>query len=424
MKIAWLVNIVMPELAEDLGLWKTSLGGWLIGQMNGLKKAGYPLTILSISKDIHELTWRTLHNVDFCVIPDQPEESIRETFRAVLGKIKPDVFHIFGTETSAAAIAFSISDTNHTVVSIQGFVGVYANHVRDGIPEKYYKATWLKRLGKRWLHGSVIADDAHRLAKSGLRESGVLENARHVIGRTTWDRAYMYHRNPKAKYYVCREILRESFYGDRWDAARCQRHTIFLSQSASPIKGLHQVLKALPMILRKYPDTVVFIAGAPLSNFPKRNPIKQKAVEYFSGYQGYIESLVRENNLYGKIHFLNYLDESSMMAQYLKANVFVLPSAIENSPNSLGEAMLLGVPCVASCVGGVQDMLTAPEEGFIYPFDEPYMLAYYVCRIFESDELAMSISQKARAHAAKTHNQEENTKDLLEIYRKVGGFNG
>lgn len=420
MKIVWLINIIMPELAEELGLWKTSLGGWLIGQMNSLRETRHHLTIISVSSGVEDETWKTIHEIDYCVLPEKGDIELKKHFQTVLNKLSPDVFHIFGTESNAAALAFSVANPSITAVSIQGLVGVYSIHVRDGIPEKYYKSTLLKRIGKRILRGSVIEEDSFRLAQNGEREQTILKNARHIIGRTTWDKACTYHTNPKANYYVCREILRDSFYHEQWNVNRCERYTIFLSQSASPIKGLHQVLKALPLILKKYPDTVVNVAGAPLSRFVKRSPLKQLAVEYFCGYQGYIEKLVRENNLYSQIRFLNYLNEEQMREAYLKANVFVLPSSIENSPNSLGEAMILGVPCVASCVGGVQNMLSAPEEGFIYPFEEPYMLAYYVCKIFESDDLAMKLSLKARKHALHTHNAEQNTKDLIRVYHKIG----
>ena len=44
----------------------------------------------------------------------------------------------------------------------------------------------------------------------------------------------------------------------------------------------------------------------------------------------------------------------------------MLPSSCENSPNSLGEAMLLGMPCVASNAGGIPDMLAAGREGLLY----------------------------------------------------------
>ena len=67
-----------------------------------------------------------------------------------------------------------------------------------------------------------------------------------------------------------------------------------------------------------------------------------------------------------------------MKERFLKSNVFVSPSTIENSPNSLGEAMLLGIPCISSDVGGVKNLLKHEEEGYVYQTDAPYMLAYYV----------------------------------------------
>lgn len=75
-----------------------------------------------------------------------------------------------------------------------------------------------------------------------------------------------------------------------------------------------------------------------------------------------------------------------MKERYLKSQVFVLPSSIENSPNSLGEAMLLGVPCIASDVGGVRCLMTHSVEGLIYPADDPRLLAYDICEMFAHPE--------------------------------------
>lgn len=419
MKIAWLINIVMPEVAEELGIWKTTLGGWIVGQINELKKTKNELVVISVSQDVAKVQKIYKDNIIYYVLPYEEKSKIYERLTALMEEIKPDVFHIFGTETDVASIAFQTVQPEKTVISIQGLVSIIAKHMGNGIPEQYYKSNFWKRIGKNIFNGSIIEDNEVRLTKKGEMEIALIKRAHHIIGRTTWDKACIDQINMNANYYSCNEILRAPFYYNKWNVDECQRHTIFLSQSASPIKGLHQVIKALPLILKQFPDTQVYIAGEPLSDFPKRNNLKQLIVEYFCGYQGYIEKLVRESSVSEHIHFLNYLDEEKMVEQYLKANVFVLPSSIENSPNSLGEAMLLGVPCIAACVGGVQDMLYEPEEGFIYPFDEPYMLAWYVCKIFESDELAKKISRNARCHAVKTHERDNNTKNLIEIYTRI-----
>ena len=113
------------------------------------------------------------------------------------------------------------------------------------------------------------------------------------------------------------------------------------------------------------------------------------------------------------------LNAEDMKKQFLKSEVFVSPSVIENSPNSVGEAMLLGMPIVSSNVGGVSDMLVHGKEGYLYQADAPYLLAYYIGLLFDNQEKERELGENARIHARKTHNKEENIKKLLEIYAEL-----
>jgi len=136
-------------------------------------------------------------------------------------------------------------------------------------------------------------------------------------------------------------------------------------------------------------------------------------------YHKYLGRLIIKYGLQNHVTFLGSLDESSICQRYLKSHVFVSPSSIENSPNSVGEAMLLGVPTVSSDVGGVKNMLTHNEEGYTYQYDAPYMLAYYVVKIFNDDDLALKFSRNAKIHAIKTHSREENLNQLMSIYEDI-----
>ena len=103
----------------------------------------------------------------------------------------------------------------------------------------------------------------------------------------------------------------------------------------------------------------------------------------------------------------------------LKCNVSVCPSAIENSSNSIGEALAIGMPVVASYVGGTPDFIEHNKEGFLYPFNEYYMLQHYIERIFKSDDIAKKISCNAYERAKKLYDRNQNKKDLIEIYEKI-----
>ena len=81
--------------------------------------------------------------------------------------------------------------------------------------------------------------------------------------------------------------------------------------------------------------------------------------------------------------------------------------------------MLLGMPIVSSDVGGVKNMMTHSEEGFVYQMDAPYMLAHYVNRIFGDDELARSMGAAAHNHAVGTHDRAVNAHRLFEIYEDI-----
>ena len=99
--------------------------------------------------------------------------------------------------------------------------------------------------------------------------------------------------------------------------------------------------------------------------------------------------MIEKYELGKNIEFTGLLNENQMIERLLKTNVFILPSAIENSSNSLGEAMLLGLPCIASNTGGTMDILKHKEEGLLYPYTEPAILAEYIGRFFENDELCI-----------------------------------
>ena len=127
------------------------------------------------------------------------------------------------------------------------------------------------------------------------------------------------------------------------------------------------------------------------------------------------------NHLEGAVTFLGRLDEDRMLQCFLRSHVFISPSSIENSPNSVGEAMLLGMPVISSDVGGVADMLRRDVEGYLYPPGDVAMLAERICTVFDpnNQEMIQDMGGAARKHALQTHDPETNYRRLLEIYHEI-----
>jgi glycosyltransferase involved in cell wall biosynthesis len=424
MNILWLTNVALPEASLLMNEKITPFGGWFVSASTALAEHdGIGISIAFPKTGLSDILVLNGAKIKFYAFPSvgQKELSFSKNnphLTKILDEAKPDIVHIFGTEFAhTLAMVNACKERNvKVVIWIQGLISICAQHYMACLPAK---------LQNKFTFRDFLKQDNLKQQQSKFKELGALEiealrKVNHVIGRTTWDKACTNQINPNAQYHFCNETLRDEFYKHNWDINQCEKHSIFVSQASYPIKGLHFVLEAMPIILRRFPDTKLYIGG---QNITKTDTLKDKL--RMSSYGKYIKELIKKYELKNNVVFTGILNEKQMCERYIKSHVFVCPSSIENSPNSLGEAMILGVPCVSSDVGGVVDLLSHNSEGFVYQTDAPYMLGHYISEIFASDNLAVNISKKARGHALRTHNREKNIEEMIKIYNiMLGDDNG
>ena len=424
MRILWICNVKIAKIDRiNQSSNKVYVGGWLEGMSDLLLKdkdvsliycyPNYESDLLIEGHESNFYSYGIPMKYSEATKTLNTDSSAVHDFKKILEKTKPDIVHFWGTEFLYALEFYKVLKNyqqgryeDKAIISIQGLVSVYAKHFVAGIPDRIMKSSTLSEFKG---HCSL------RLMKEsyifrGTKEEELLKYAKNVIGRTSWDEACTAIINSKRTYYKCNESLRSVFYSGKWEYKKCRPHQIFISQASYPIKGLHKVLEAVNLIKDRYPDLLIKVAG---QNIFKGSKIKGNT------YGNYIQSLIKKYDLSHNIEFCGMLDADNMKKILLESNVFVSPSSIENSPNSLGEAMLLGMPCIASDVGGCADMMEHKKEGLIYPFDESYKLAFYLCKVFDDDLLANSLGQEARKKAHITHNKEKNNEVLCEIYKKI-----
>ena len=429
MKVLWLCNIMLPFIAKSLGHKIVVKEGWLSGLASKLmeKKEQNNITLaicFPASDDFkfadgdHSLFIKnTVKGVPYYVCredtvhPENYDASMEESLGAIVKDFEPDVVHIFGTEyPHTLAMAKVFGRPERTLVGIQGLCGAIAEVYMADLPVDIQKKKTFRDLLKK----DGLLEQQQKFVQRGENEKAALALVGHVTGRTDFDKEMTKKLAPQAKYHFMNETLRDEFYHDSWNIDRIQRYSLFLSQGNYPIKGLHYVLDILPEIVEKYPETVVYVAGDVITaNKSLKDKIK------ISGYGKYLLDTIRKKKLEDHVKFLGRLNSDKICARYLKTHVFLCPSAIENSPNSVGEAMLLGVPVVSADVGGVHNLLTHNQDGILYEKNKPQQMKEAILRIFEDDKLAMSLSSNARAHAKKTHDAESNYCRLLEIYHEI-----
>lgn len=105
--------------------------------------------------------------------------------------------------------------------------------------------------------------------------------------------------------------------------------------------------------------------------------------------------------------------------ELLNSTLYFHSSYVENSPNSVCEAQILGIPVVASRVGGIDSLVEQGKTGFLYPVTDPYMAAYYIKYLVESPETNIAMGAAAKDVALIRHDKNEIIKDLLETYRAI-----
>lgn len=350
------------------------------------------------------------------------EEKTEKRLREIMECFKPDLIHCFGTEyphTLAAVRAFGRKE--RTLIGIQGLCSIYAGHFRADLPDR----VWKRITFRDWIKKDDLRRQHEKYVQRGVFEIEAVQRAGHVTGRTGWDKKYTGEWNPGAAYHFMNETLRSNFYDGRWEEGNCRKYSVFLSQGDYPIKGLHYMLRAMPEILRDYPKTEIFVAGnSIIKSAAERGINGLKGKLKLESYGKYILQLMKETGTLSKVHFLGRLNAQQMKEQYLASHVFVCPSSIENSPNSVGEAMLLGMPVVCAEVGGVADILKDGVEGLLYPAGDVNRLAEAVKMVFAGGERVQAYREAARVHAKNTHDPQKNYERLVEIYTEIAGDRG
>ena len=407
MRILWITNIMLPPLAEAKCLRVPAVGGWMYSSLKRLKEqSGFDIAVATVYAG-NKLDITEVDGIKYYLLPLKGKSAIKynpfleQYWQQVHNDFKPDVIHIHGSEYPHGLAYVRACGSKGVVVSLQGIISCIARYYAAGISHDNVKKCLTFR--------DVVKNDnlpkgQRDFEKRGIYEIELLQRVNHIIGRTEWDKTHSWAINPKAQYHFCGETLRDSFYNKHWFYENCEPHSIFVSQASYPIKGVHMLFEAMPLILRRYPDAKIYVAGSDPTDRPWYR---------ITGYGKYLKKQIARLGIADHIVFTGMLDEKAMCDRYLKSNVFVCCSSIENSPNSLGEAQLLRMPYVASFVGGVPEIVNYSQD-VLYRFEEYEMLAKKICQVFATDgNYIPSEFDNSR------YDGERNTQDLISIYNKI-----
>lgn len=411
MRVLWIINMVLPDVAAGLNMKTSASGGWLVDYSNRL--AADPdteiatMTYANVDCDIDE-TVCGIRNFIFAgggkrLLFDDPKTE-KDCIK-VLEAFRPDIIHIHGTEYSIGAAMVKLKPHVPILLTIQGILTRISDEYYGGMPlSERLKTVNLKSLLK--LKTPFFSKAL--MTKNAKRERFVLNSVKHVTGRTEWDRSVMLSINDNLIYHRFNYNLRSEFYtAPKWDIKNIDRHTVYTGAATYTLKGLHVLLRAIAIVKNTYPDVKVLIP-ANNSDYKNANP-----------YERYILKLIKELEIENNVSFIGRKNADGVAEVLSRSHVCVVPSAMEGASATMCEAMMIGTPGICSYRGGMTDLLRDGESGFYYDFKEYPMLACRIMQLFENDELCCGFSRRAMKDAQLRHDRDKNYSQLKEIYYEM-----
>lgn len=315
----------------------------------------------------------------------------------IIDDFKPDIIQIFGSENYFGLLR------KHTnipiVIHMQGCLPPYHNAL---FPVGINKYDFYFTQGLTWRYRWIGLRSEPAFRKQAEQEIHIIRSCQYFMGRTEWDKGLVDLFNPGAKYFHCEEALRDVFLQNTkiWSYRESSEVRIVSVISNPWYKGVDLILKTAQLLKR-------FVK----LNFEWQVYGVQNVAFYENKYG------IRADNVNVKI--MGTVSKDELVDVLCDAICFVHPSYIDNSPNSVCEAQILGLPILATHVGGISSIVRDGETGILFPANDPYTLAAKIKEVIRSPELAVRLGKAAREQALKRHDPMMIRMKLMNIYNQI-----
>lgn len=406
-KVLWVASFELPIVSQISGNKENVSGGWISSLLEEMKSnQRYEIAICCPSNSVPVGKY-TQDNIEIYTLETALSKAYNR-FIEIIEDYKPEILHLWGAEVDFSLPAASaFNNMARTVVHIQGCMNRYVYHFNSGLPWSTLNIPKLGEVLRRTSIPSMRLTYKRRMKS----EDKVMHLCGNAMGRTRFDENFCKDKNNRISYFRCGEIMRKSFYSP-FNVTKNHRHEILFCNANNHFKGFHILVDACGMLKKKYADFSINVVGSDIYDY-KTGFLTDKR------YWSYLRKKIDKNGLKENIHFLGTLNEKSMYEIMKKSDVFISASACENSSNAICEAMLTGLPVIASDVGGNADLIEHNKTGFLYPFDAPYMLSYYIELLFSHSETAEMIAANARTAIEGRCSPEVVRNELLNVYNTI-----
>lgn len=379
MKILWIAPlgfITKESINKQAGTWVISLARALVASNLELK-------IISLSRDQdNDVIEMQLENIEFVFIKVPSIKLDVLTFNILkIKRVKKylkgiiddyDILHIHGTEQQYQAMAHGLKIPK--IISIQGIISEYIKVMPLDL-KKYI----LWKIKSYYEKKHIALDNNYSC-------------------RTHWDSKFIKSHNQSSNIFMIWEIIREDFFYDNFSL---KKENILFVGGKNPIKGLKELLVAYNNSIQSLGYKLIVLGDCTLDDIQKF--IKAKNLTNIQ-----IENITCRGRV----------DSKEMVKAYKESYCLAHPTYIDNSPNSICEAQLSGLPVIASDVGGVSSLIENNKTGLLID-NSPHAIELAVKKLHFDTSLRNTISKNSRQVARKRHDVEEIVHQTLNMYEKV-----
>ncbi len=167
----------------------------------------------------------------------------------------------------------------------------------------------------------------------------------------------------------------------------------------APVKGQHMLVAAMELLAREGRRVLLRIAG----DGPDRAGLEQD---------------IAGRNLARHVVMEGFLNQDKLRELYAECDTLALPSFAEGIPVVLMEAMAMEIPCVATWITGIPEIIRHETDGLLAPPGDAEALARAIARLMDNPELRRSLGQQGRLRILEKFALHRNTEHLAEIFRR------
>jgi glycosyltransferase involved in cell wall biosynthesis len=132
-----------------------------------------------------------------------------------------------------------------------------------------------------------------------------------------------------------------------------------------------------------------------------------------------LQSLANELGISERVFFLGWQSRAQLMECYQRANIFLFPSRHEGMPNAMLEAMASGLPVIASCIAGNEELVVDDKTGYLAPSEDVEAFQTALRKLLSNTALRQQMGSASRRHAEENYSWESTARQYSLLLEKV-----